>query len=1441
MSDKLNSVQNTSYTAKDFQTIFPELLDLVSQLTNKWDPSASNESDPGVILLKLDALIADKLNYAIDKNTLECFPLSVTQLRNARQLYDQLGYRMKWYKSATTQVSVSFNTDEPSAAYVAIPAFTMVSDENTSKVYTLIGPSNGSGTAHVGSGRLIFDGSVAVFDAIEGIALNYEINGSKDITINNLDSNNRLYFNIADVAENGIYITNIGENNYSSWTLKDNLVVESLGNYYYTFGISQDSNSCYIEFPEDAETIIKNGINITYIKSSGASGNIVSNTLSKFYADVTLADSTDTTVVLNQNNTVIKNLSASANGSDPETINDAYKHYKRTVGTFETLVTLRDYVNAIISNNLASNGYACDRSTDPQSTYSVICNLNGVSASQTYIDKNESKTNKLTAFDLKLYLLKYSTVPTTLSGFEDTFTLMNESSKQVVEAFIEDSKSISHDYAGILTPTDKRSNICMIVNEYPVVCRIITKSQVTDNQAEEIVENVKTALFKNLNSSEMDFGENISLELLIDTITDADVRIKSTSVDNFVYTTYGVYAIESASGTDITYKKIKISDMYDTVYTPALDMVFSYDTNYFYEQKAYAVGDKCIYPLVSTASAEITVESTGVTYTFDNLPDIYKCKTAISRAEPFTAIKWNKLTPFTVKVDGTKFGNKVGVGSYPTLTATYTGGAWKVKGADGKLANLTDYGVTITATDTSIYSIISSIIIRQSLAQQMCDEIYTKSVLCGATPLFKNDEKIELTWGQAYNCLYNSAYNANKLSVDSNNNTAQLSLTQPYIEGVYEIATNVNISVSNKSNEYILRNNEYLQIFYPNLIDSRAYSNYVKFEYKLNTKVSANEEYELSTGEYVAFYWKPDGEDEEYYNYYVYSKGNIIKPSMELAVYEGSNTAAFNELIIDSEDSTYGTFRNIGSDTTPAMVKYNGSNGSFTSTHNDTITSLTKNQFVLSGSKKITIRKVNTVELTSAYNCYWITNSTDDFGNYKLIFNNNKVTLDTGEYFIYTDTSMTNLVILGAGTTLEYNNITGADVDYLIVTRVSAEDVLTKGADAVSQANAWYIPDASVTLLAVENKYNTYNPGTTVRFEPQNNKISTWSITFNKNTDELSIIPATMTLADFNISYRKADEDDFTKVDVINLTSVGKVSGRSLLTLNIGTDTEQALLSNQQVDIYQKDLTYHIRLLGHDLTTNTLDKNVYQRYYPIALKANATINFDGAGVKHVSYYDSTQIVYPTLYLFSKNISSSDGTVRFNSQGDVSLFFPAGTNYRQFEFGLPIGNYIVQFDHSSKTIGSANYVEISEYDSSGNPISAKNLITMYGEELKAETSTFLSMSLPILASSSTTWCSRRVGVTLATHTDDVTVTLSNPYKYTHPSDITDSYFEKIRTLVNDYDVDKVFNYLYQVDESSQIENPLAPNSYLLSNHPYHNYTICKLDTTSNTNLMLMNKK
>ena len=391
-------ISNLSYTNKDFQTIYPELLDTVKRISNRWDPSQSNESDPGVVLLKLVSIIADKLNYNIDKNILECFPASVTQEANARELFEQLGYHMKWHQAATGKIQMAWKSSENLYSY-NLPEFTMVSNDDDTIVYTLTSPVTLNG-----------DGSVVTCNAIQGVIQSFKINGESLITVRNLDSNNRLYFANNSVAENGIFISN-SRFGYSAWEKVDNLELQEYGKPCYKFGVTQVDNICYIEFPKDVEDLFEDGIEIFYISTDGSAGNISAKTISKFFNSPSATyfdeNNVEQSIILSESNTNVTNFESIRNGYDKETIDEAYSNYKKTVGTFNTLVTLRDYNNAIKSldinsQKLISNGFVCDRTNDLQSSYKVIVDTDGVEKLDTFVSKTADKAD-IDAFDLKIY------------------------------------------------------------------------------------------------------------------------------------------------------------------------------------------------------------------------------------------------------------------------------------------------------------------------------------------------------------------------------------------------------------------------------------------------------------------------------------------------------------------------------------------------------------------------------------------------------------------------------------------------------------------------------------------------------------------------------------------------------------------------------------------------------------------------------------------------------------------------------------------------------------------------------------------------------------------------------------------------------------------------------------------------------------------------------
>lgn len=535
-----NELSNLSYTNKDFNAIYTELLEYAKKISYKWDPSASDESDPGVVLLKLAALIGDKNSYHIDKNILELMPASVTQLPAARQLFEQCGYSMKYYQAATGYVTLTVKKhpqdiqtvlEENSSALISykVPEFTMFTDVDASIVYTVT-PDN----------ELILTNSNQVYSVIEGVATEYTINNDPVITLLNLDNRNRLYFTESNIAENGIFIRNVDTKNYEEWTRVDNLEVTPKGTRCYKFGLTLDNSLCYIEFPEDIEYVFGQGINITYIRTSGNSGNIAKKKLKEFYTDTkfeylinnVLAD---VPVSVTSENIYIDNPLAITNGKDPESIDSAYKSYKRVKDTFDTLVTLKDYSDHIVTSEYASNAYVCDRTNDIQHSYKLLEVKDLQNVLKTVVKKDEDDADSMSSFDLCIYALEYVPNVTTSEEFKRTFTLTSSKS---YERFLESEqvKSLQHNFLSF-----DSNKILMIKNKYVLKAHVIPRTKLDIIQQHSLQDNIRTALYSALNSKELVFGEPVSYELIYETINNADDRIKAASVEYPHYETYAVY------------------------------------------------------------------------------------------------------------------------------------------------------------------------------------------------------------------------------------------------------------------------------------------------------------------------------------------------------------------------------------------------------------------------------------------------------------------------------------------------------------------------------------------------------------------------------------------------------------------------------------------------------------------------------------------------------------------------------------------------------------------------------------------------------------------------------------------------------------------------------------------------------------------------------------
>ena len=342
--DELNAVR-LSATKKDFYQIWNELLDLASKISERWDPQNTNESDPGIVLLKVLTAVADKLNYNVDINALEVFMPSAAQMESMRKITEMLGYNIKYYQSATTNVKITYtlNTSSPIQGVWKIDKFTNIKDVDDTINYVTLAE------------RYINENEYSVeIPCIEGELIECETDNDNIVSLLQLDDNNRYYLPETQIAENGILIFNVNDGQESEpWESVYNLNTQPLGKPCYKFGYDSKENLPYIQFPDDISNIIEDGLRIKYIRTNGVNGNISARTLYKMEKPVSWQilnedeEANTDKPYLNPDNYIVTNPSAAKNGANVETLTDAYNNFKKTIGTFDTLVTCRDYMNKI--------------------------------------------------------------------------------------------------------------------------------------------------------------------------------------------------------------------------------------------------------------------------------------------------------------------------------------------------------------------------------------------------------------------------------------------------------------------------------------------------------------------------------------------------------------------------------------------------------------------------------------------------------------------------------------------------------------------------------------------------------------------------------------------------------------------------------------------------------------------------------------------------------------------------------------------------------------------------------------------------------------------------------------------------------------------------------------------------------------------------------------
>lgn len=557
-----------SPTKKDFVQIWNELLEVAGKLSERWDPTSTNESDPGIVILKALTGIADKLNYNIDKNTLEAFMPTAAQEDSMRKLCDMLGYNVKYYRSAETTVDIKYYNSDPSveeqtamaSLEVAIPKFTVITNNDKDISYFTINPVP----------RIISSSAPSVsIKCMEGQVVKCEsIADNNVITSSQISENNRFYLPEAQVAENGIFIYNVYSlgttlEDGTAWEKVDNLNVQARGSRVFKFGYDSYESRPYVEFPEDYSELINDGLFIYYTRTSGANGNISPGTLTQLEIPSSWKD-------ISAESFSVKNAFAATTGANIETIQQAYNNFKKTIGTFETLVTCRDYMNKICTmvdestnKSLVSNALVADIRNDLNRAVTICsCDDTGIFYKETSLMETTTKKFKRTGsteevevdyaepainhFDLVIYPFKsYSQIKSNIKNvqeaYDSSFKYDSKSFntiKNILNAKEDNSlKTVAHN---IESP---RNGDIVCINNYLRLNAIIgTNTKISSEEGALLKETIKIALANAFNMRELDFGEDIPFDSIVDTIEKADARIKVVSLNEpALYTTFSVF------------------------------------------------------------------------------------------------------------------------------------------------------------------------------------------------------------------------------------------------------------------------------------------------------------------------------------------------------------------------------------------------------------------------------------------------------------------------------------------------------------------------------------------------------------------------------------------------------------------------------------------------------------------------------------------------------------------------------------------------------------------------------------------------------------------------------------------------------------------------------------------------------------------------------------
>lgn len=356
------------YSSRDYDSIVAEFWDLVPKLTDLWKPEA--DADPGVVLGKYLASIADMLGVNLDIQANELYAPTVSQRKNAEKVFGLIGYNLGWYTAAKTEVTITNISDDPltidfgfnGSNFATVRATADIAGQPREIIYNILPTTSPYGFQNTRNTRTTITSPVDVFvssdpvtlesgKSVTRVAIEGELRNTT-ISVNDVKNNNY----IIKIPSQHIDTTAIWLKSKSSlaadtfdnrvrWTQAESVVEfneaePKFAVTYDNYGNAQIEVSNYLN---EIENYDNNYFVVYWIDCSGLIGSVSADVLSDLRLAVPQTISAENISIVNLANTIEVPHTETVTGKSPETAKQAYYNSRNYINTWDSAITIPDF------------------------------------------------------------------------------------------------------------------------------------------------------------------------------------------------------------------------------------------------------------------------------------------------------------------------------------------------------------------------------------------------------------------------------------------------------------------------------------------------------------------------------------------------------------------------------------------------------------------------------------------------------------------------------------------------------------------------------------------------------------------------------------------------------------------------------------------------------------------------------------------------------------------------------------------------------------------------------------------------------------------------------------------------------------------------------------------------------------------------------------------